>query len=144
VRAAAEELWANYARCLSATPACDTSNFADYYTGVSLTNRTAEIAEYNAEGLGFTNLEENRIRIVSVAFFHENSTAVVRVCAQDHSVQVQPGAGPDGSDVVVDDDRGSAIVDWEMVRGEDGRWRQTFGDTIELSVNAEPVCDISG
>jgi hypothetical protein len=31
-----------------------------------------------------------------------------------------------------------------MVRGDDGRWRQYFGDTIDGTVNAEPVCDIDG
>jgi len=143
VRAAAEALWANFITCLREGASCDPASFTDHYTGVALSNRTASIQQTNADGISLKNLDQYRIRIMSVTFFGETS-AVVRVCNQDHSIQYRAGASPDGSDLVVNDDRSSSILDWEMTKGEDGRWRQQFSDTIDRSVNAEPVCDIDG
>jgi len=142
VRATVEAKWEALLECLRTTPACDVSTVADYYTGVALPGRLETINGYNAEGTSFRNVDQYRIAILSVSFYDNNFTAVVRVCVDDRSVQVRAGANPDGSDVIVDDDRVSSILDWEMVKGEDARWRQAFGDTIEQSVNGEPVCVI--
>jgi hypothetical protein len=144
VRARVEAKWAALQACLSATPTCDVSTVADYYTGVALTERLASINDFNARGLTFRNVDRYRIRVLEVTFYEANTKAVVRVCVDDRMMQVQPNANSDGSDIILNDEEISSIIDWEMIREDDGQWRQYFGDTIDETINAEPVCDIDG
>jgi hypothetical protein len=142
VRAFVDEFWTAYLRCLAELPECDVTRLPDYYTGRALPNRISSIGRYSADGISFRNLENYRVKILGIEFFDSGNSAVVRVCINDQSIQYRPGGNPDGSDLVVDADRSSTLADWEMVKGQDGRWRQEFGDTIDRSVNTEPVCDL--
>lgn len=48
--------------------------------------------------------------------------SVVRACNIDSAILYEPGGGPDGSDVVVNDEVYAAVVDFTMVP-EDSRWQ---------------------
>ena len=57
------------------------------------------------------------------------NTAVIQVCEVDSWIVVEPGAGPDGSDAIVDPDVTSYRSNYVLSK-MDGRWRIRGGETL--------------
>jgi hypothetical protein len=123
VRAAIDLAQETFSACLVAMPSCDPATLAVARAGDLLERNTARINEWNAAGYTVRNRDQFRYVIEEVTVAPEQTTATALVCIADGSDLVQPGAGPGGADVVIDDSFTSGRALWDMRLDPDGRWR---------------------
>jgi hypothetical protein len=99
--------------------------------GELLQRNIALINAWNAEGFAIRERNKFRYVVESVDVAESSAkSATVAVCTADGSVRVRPGAAPDGSDVVVNDDFISGRTEWQFRLQDDGVWRAI--DTVAL------------
>ncbi len=107
----------------------DEEDFEDYDREVEL----ALFREYRDVVSQFRYVVESVVVDPSVA------AAVATVCTADGSRLVLPNAGPDGSDVVIDDEYTSGRSEWDMRLDADGAWRVYSSTPIGVAAT-EDVC----
>lgn len=123
IRAAIALAQQTFSDCLVAMPECDPSTLDVARAGPLLERNVARVQEWNAAGYTVRNRDEFRYVIETITPSADGLTASATVCIADGSDLVQPGAGPDGADVIVDDSFTSGRSAWEMRLDPDGRWR---------------------
>jgi hypothetical protein len=140
VRAAVADGYAAFSACLVAMPACDTSTLAAVRAGDLLQQNVDRIAEWNAAGYTVRDRDQFRFVIESVTLADAALTqATVVTCIADGSKLVQPAAGPNGVDVLVDGAYTSGRDEIEMRLDSDGVWRAYSGRPIGPT-EARDVC----
>jgi hypothetical protein len=123
VRAAIDLAQQTFSECLVAMPNCDPNTLAVARGGDLLSRNVGRIGEWNSAG--YTVIDRDRFRYVieSVKLNDDESQATAVVCIADGSKLVQPGAGPGGANVIVDDAYTSGRSSWDMRLDPDGQWR---------------------
>ena len=139
VRAAIDLAEQTYSACLVAMPACDPTSLAVARAGDLLTQNSERIEQWNALGYTVREREAFRYVIESVEVDTGGAQATVTVCIADGSKIVQPGAAPDGSDVIVDDEFVSGRSAWDVRLDSDGVWR-AYGTEPIGEAASEDVC----
>lgn len=116
-----------FSACLVAMPTCDTSTLAVARAGALLERNVARINEWQTAGYTVRDRDKFRSVIESVVVADDLRTATMVTCIADGSRLVRPGAGPGGSDIVIDDKFTSGRDRWDFALGADGTWRATDG-----------------
>ena len=137
VRAAIALAQQSFSDCLVAMPTCDPSTLAVARGGDLLARNVARINEWNAGGYTVRNREQFRFVVESVTVAGARATATV--CIADGSDLVEPGAAPDGGDLVIDDSFTSGRESWDMRVDSDGRWKAFDGTTVGPTESSD-VC----
>lgn len=88
-----------------------------------LTVNMNRIEEWNAAGYTVVDRDQFRYEIERVELSDDGRAAVVTVCFADGSKLVDPGAGPDGGDLIVDGTFMSGREAWDVRLDDDGVWR---------------------
>lgn len=104
-----------------------------------LSVNTSRIEEWQAAGYSVVDRDQFRYVIESVELDQSGREAFATVCFADGSKLVQPGAGPDGSDVVIDGEFGSGREAWTLRLEDDGAWRAVDAPLIG-EVQGTDVC----
>jgi hypothetical protein len=122
VRLRHDELRAEFRRCIAAPALCDptTMTAADSPVRAKLTQSVKELAEKNWI-IRRNESDPTVIRVDSVVFNSERTTATLKDCFWDTAIALQPNAGPNGEDIIVDDTKASFEDVVTMVLS-DGRW----------------------
>jgi hypothetical protein len=128
-----------FSACLVAMPSCDPSTLAVARAGDLLSQNTARINEWNADGYTVRDRDHFRYVVESVSLQPDLNRATATVCIADGSKLVKPGAGPGGADVVVDDAYTSGRAAWDMRVDSDGRWRAYAAPAVG-STEAKDIC----
>jgi hypothetical protein len=123
IRATLARSFDDYSACLVSMPNCDPTVLEATRTGELLAGNVARIEEWNAAGYTVIDRDLYRYVIESVEVDVAGDRATAIVCLADGSKLVQPGAGQDGSDLIVDDTFVSGRDAWRMELGDDGQWR---------------------
>lgn len=123
IRATLEKSFSDFSSCLTSMPNCDPTVLEATRAGDLLAGNVARINEWNDAGYTVIDRDQYRYVIESVEFGEDETTATATVCLTDGSKLVQPGAGPDGADVIIDDTFVSGRDAWEMRLDDDGKWR---------------------
>ena len=139
VRAAVDRSVAGFSACLVAMPGCDTASLAATRGDPLLAVNVARVGEWNAAGYTVVDRDQFRYVIEDVELSADGLQATVTVCVADGSKLVDPGAGPDGADLIVDGTYVSGREAWDMRLGEDGIWRVHDGPVIGAT-EATDVC----
>ena len=84
---------------------------------------SGRITEWNAAGYTVIDRDQFRYVIESVELADDLRRATVTVCFADGSKLVDPGAGPDGADLIVDGTFMSGREAWDVRLDDDGVWR---------------------
>ena len=113
--------------CISDVPTCDVdAALAASTTGESLEKRKETLETWRGNGwLALPPVDPAHVgdEIIEVEIYAEQTRARVRHCQIDGGVLVDPGAGSDGSDVIINDDVVSVLSDDTVILGQDGIWR---------------------
>lgn len=139
VRAAMVLAQQTFSDCLGAMPTCDPSTLAAARSGELLERNVARIEEWNQLGYAVRDRDQFRFVIEDVTIDASMTAATVTVCVADGSKLVQPGAAPDGSDVVIDDAYVSGRSTWDLRLDDDGTWR-AYGTSPIGESSTEDVC----
>ncbi|MBU3688424.1 MAG: hypothetical protein B7C54_11855 [Acidimicrobiales bacterium mtb01] len=123
VRAAIALAQQTFSDCLVAMPRCDPSTLDVARAGALLERNVARVSEWNGAGYTVRNRDQFRYVIEAVTLNPDGRTASATVCIADGSDLVNPGAGPGGADVIIDDSYTSGRSAWDMRLDPDGRWR---------------------
>lgn len=110
--------------------------------GPLLERNTDRINEWNAAGYTVRNRDQFRFVIEKVSLSASGVQAAVLVCIADGSDLVEPGAGPGGADVVIDDSYSSGRSSWDMRLDSDGVWRAYDGPPVGPTETSD-VCPAS-
>jgi hypothetical protein len=140
VRAAIDLAQETFSACLVAMPSCDPATLAVARAGELLERNTARINEWNAAGYTVRNRDQFRYVIEEVTLASGGARATALVCIADGSDLVQPGAGPGGADVIIDDSFTSGRASWDMRLDPDGRWRAYDAPAVGPTESRD-VCD---
>lgn len=139
VRAAVDRAVAGFSACLVAMPGCDAASLAATRGDPLLAVNVARVGEWNAAGYTVVDRDQFRYVIEDVELSADGLQATVTVCVADGSKLVDPGAGPDGADLIVDGTYVSGREAWDMRLGDDGIWRVHDGPVIGTT-EATDVC----
>jgi hypothetical protein len=122
VRQRHDELSADLGRCIAAPTSCDPTTFtsADSPLRTRLLESLKELAKKNWI-VRENDTDPTIDRIASVVFNDRRTAATLKVCSWDSSITLQPNAGPNGEDVIVDDSKSSFDNAVTMVIF-DGQW----------------------
>ena len=123
VRAAIDLAQSTYSACLVAMPSCDPSTLSVARAGDLLARNGARINEWNAAGYTVRNRDQFRYVVEEVTLAPSGTQATALVCIADGSDLVDPGAGPGGADVIIDDSFTSGRASWDVRLDPDGKWR---------------------
>jgi hypothetical protein len=141
VRNAIDKSFADSAACLEALPTCDPVTSGAARAGASLEGWTKLVTKYKAAGYVSRRRERNHHNIESVTIQGaDRATAVV--CNTDGSETVQPGAGLDGGDLIVDGQFVSRRDTYDMRLDPDGLWRLYDGKLIKSS-SGDDLCPVA-
>ena len=88
-------------------PNCDPATLEATRADPLLAVNVSRVIEWNGKGYTVIDLRQ----------------ATVTVCFADGSKLIDPGAGPDGADLIIDDAFVSGREAWDMRLGDDGIWR---------------------
>ena len=141
VRKAHADYWVAARQCIAAPASCDPVPFtaADSLLRARLLESTKALAE--KMWIVRRNESDPSAAVVeSVVFDDRRAVATLRECLWDSSVTLQPNAGPNGEDVIVDDSKSSYQNSVTMVLA-DGRWQMS--DRRQLSAS-EGVNECAG
>jgi hypothetical protein len=122
VRQAHQEYWVAARLCIGAPASCDPSPFTavDSPARARLVESTKALVEKN--WIGRRNESDPSVAVIdSIAFNKERTVATLQECLWDTGIAVQPGAGPNGEDIIVDDGKGSFDITVTMVLSN-GKW----------------------
>jgi hypothetical protein len=139
VRAAVDKAIADFTRCLLALPACDPAMLAATRSGAMLAVNTERIGEWNTAGYAVIDRDQFRYAIESIDLADDLRSATVTVCFADGSKLVDPGAGPDGADVIIDGTFTSGREAWDVRLDQDGVWR-TYDTSVAGALENTDVC----
>jgi len=103
---------------------------------------TARITEWNQAGYAVIDRDQFRYVIESVDVAEDLRQATVTVCFADGSKLVDPGAGPGGSDVIIDGAFTSGREAWDVRLNDDGVWR-AYDAPLIGTTEATDVCPAS-
>ena len=123
VRAAIDLAQQTFSDCLVAMPNCDPNTLAVARGGDLLSRNVGRVGEWNSAGYTVIDRDQFRYVIESVKLNDDESQATAVVCIADGSKLVQPGAGPGGANVIVDDAYTSGRSSWDLRLDPDGQWR---------------------
>ena len=104
---------------------CDRAGLANYMAGSSLTNKLLATDTLISKGWGVREGPggiDDRYKIESVT--STEGQAIVQYCQFDEGVTVDPGAGPGGADVIINDTVASRRIRTVFTR-PDGVWKVT-------------------
>lgn len=123
VRAAVDLAIADFSACLVAMPTCDPSTLAASRADPLLAVNVSRVTEWNGKGYTVIDRDQFRHVIESLELSDDLRRATVTVCFADGSKLIDPGAGPDGADLIIDGAFVSGREAWDMRLGDDGVWR---------------------
>lgn len=139
VRAAVDLAVADFSACLIAMPACDPSTLEATRENPLLAVNVSRVTEWNGEGYTVIDRDQFRHVIEGVELSADLRQATVTVCFADGSKLVDPGAAPDGTDLIIDGTFVSGREAWDMRLGDDGIWRAHDAPLIGTT-EATDVC----
>ena len=122
VRQAHADYWVAALRCIGAPGACDPTTFtaADSPLRAKLFESSKELTE--KKWIARQNESDPASAVVeSIVFNDKRTVATLKECEWDTGIAVQPNAGPNGEDIIVDDSKLSAENTVTAVIS-DGRW----------------------
>jgi hypothetical protein len=122
VRQRHDELRADFRRCIAAPASCDptTMTAADSPVRARLLESTKELVRKNWI-IRRNESDPTVIRVDSVVFNDQRTVATLKDCFWDTAIAIQPNAGPNGEDIIVDDTKAS-FEDLVTMVLSDGRW----------------------
>lgn len=123
VRAAIDASVAAFSDCLLKMPNCDVATLEATRRGDMLRINTERVTQWNAAGYTVRDRDTFRYVVEQVELNADLTQATVLVCIADGTKLVQPGAGPGGADVIVDDSYVSGRESWDVRLDADGIWR---------------------
>lgn len=123
VRAAIDASVAAFSDCLLKMPNCDVVTLEATRRGDMLRINTERVTQWNAAGYAVRDRDTFRYVVEQVELNADLTQATVLVCIADGTKLVQPGAGPGGADVIVDDSYVSGRESWDVRLDADGIWR---------------------
>lgn len=123
VRAAIDASVAAFSDCLLKMPNCDVATLEATRRGDMLRINTERVTQWNAAGYAVRDRDTFRYVVEQVELNADLTQATVLVCIADGTKLVQPGAGPGGADVIVDDSYVSGRESWDVRLDADGIWR---------------------
>ncbi len=123
VRAAIDASVAAFSDCLLKMPNCDVATLEATRRGDMLRINTERVAQWNAARYAVRDRDTFRYVVEQVELNADLTRATVLVCIADGTKLVQPGAGPGGADVIVDDSYVSGRESWDVRLDADGIWR---------------------
>jgi hypothetical protein len=100
---------------------------------------TDRVIEWNAAGYTVIDRDQFRYVIEGVEVADDLRRATVTVCVADGSKLVDPGAAPDGTDLIVDGTFTSGREAWDVRLDDDGVWR-AYGAPAVGPSEATDVC----
>jgi hypothetical protein len=119
-------------------PTCDPTVLNATQGGDLLAGNVQRIEEWNAAGYTVIDRDLFRYVIEAVEVQESGDRATAIVCIADGSKLVEPGAGADGGDRIVDDVFVSGRDSWQLQLDEDGQWRAfaapSVGETEESDI----------
>jgi len=139
IRATLATSFADFSDCLTSMPQCDPSILEATRAGSLLDANRARIEEWNSAGYTVIDRDQYRYVIESVELSDDGNTATATVCLADGSKLVLPGAGPQGADVIIDDQYVSGREAWELRLDADGQWRAYSAPVIGVTEESD-VC----
>ena len=139
IRAALATSFADFSDCLTSMPQCDPSILEATRAGALLDANRARIEEWNSAGYTVIDRDQYRYVIELVELSDDGNTATATVCLADGSKLVLPGAGPQGADVIIDDQFVSGREAWELRLDADGQWRAYSAPVIGVTEESD-VC----
>jgi hypothetical protein len=127
--------------CVQDPESCDEQQFEQTASGEALENLVARIRRLREEGLvvrvphgipepvfqDFEQLRPDEVRL--------------RVCEVDTGVMVEPGAGPGGADVIIDDAVVTDVFDEYVRLDSDGVWR-VFRAELVTRIEGDGGCGV--
>ena len=123
VRAAVDLAISDFSACLVAMPNCGPATLEATRADPVLAVNVGRVMEGNGEGYTVIDRDQFRHVIESVELSDDLRRATVTVCFADGSKLVDPGAGPDGADLIIDGAFVSGREAWDMRLADDGIWR---------------------
>lgn len=123
VRAAVDRAIGDFSACLASLPNCDPLTLAATRSNPLLAVNASRVTEWNASGYAVIDRDQFRYVIELVEVAGDGRQATATVCVADGSKLVDPGAAPDGTDVIVDGTFTSGREAWDMRLDDDGVWR---------------------
>jgi hypothetical protein len=133
VRQAHADYWVAARSCIASPASCDPVPFtaADSLLRARLIESTKELAE--KKWIVRRNESDPSIAVVeSVAFDDKRAVATLKECLWDSSTTLQPNAGPNGEDIIVDDTKSSYENTVTMVLDQ-GRWQMSDRRQMAIS-----------
>jgi hypothetical protein len=108
VRQVHRDYWAEAVRCTAAPASCDPVPFTavDSPLRARLFESTKALAEKNWI-VRQNALDPGLFVVESVVFNEKRTVATLKECLWDSAITVQPNAGPNGADIIVDDSKSS-------------------------------------
>jgi hypothetical protein len=131
VRQAHAQYWVEALPCIARPSVCDPASFtlADSLLRARLLESTKALAEKN--WIVRQNESDLGLFVVESVVLNESRTvATLKECLWDSAITLQPNAGPNGEDIIVDDSKSSFENTLTMVLTE-GRW--LMSDRREIS-----------
>ena len=122
VRQAHADYWVAALRCIGAPGSCDPTTFsaADSPLRSKLLESTKELVEKN--WIARKNESDPATAVFeSIVFNDKRTVATLKECEWDTGIAIQPNAGPNGEDIIVDDSKLSAENTVTAVLS-DGKW----------------------
>jgi hypothetical protein len=131
VRQAHADYWAEAVRCIAAPVSCDPVPFTapDSLLRARLLESTKALAEKKWI-VRQNELDPGLFVVKSVVFNEKRTVAMLQECLWDSAITLQPNAGPNGEDIVVDETKLSFEYTVTMVLSA-GRW--LMSDRREVS-----------
>ena len=122
VRKAHDEYFADVVRCIAAPGSCDPAPFTAVDSPIRATLAESIKALVEKKWIVRPNESDPGVAVVdSVAFNKERTVATLRECLWDSAITLQPNAGPNGEDIIVDDSKSSVESTVTMVLSA-GKW----------------------
>lgn len=139
IRAALAQSFDDFSACLVSMPTCDPTVLEATQGGDLLAGNVGRIEEWNAAGYTVIDRDQFRYVIEAVEVSEAGDRATALVCIADGSKLVEPGAGPDGGDRIVDDVYVSGRDSWQLQLDDDGRWRAFAAPSVAQTEESD-IC----
>lgn len=123
IRSTLDQTFNDFSECLTSMPECDPTVLETTRAGELLATNVARIEEWNAAGYTVIDRDQFRFVVEAVELDDDETTATATACIADGSKLINPGAGPEGADVIIDDTFVSGREAWEMRLDDDVQWR---------------------
>jgi hypothetical protein len=104
-------------------PKCDPASLSATRADPVLAVNVSRITEWNGKGYTVVDRDQFRHVIEKVELSADLRQATATVCFADGSKLVDPGAGPNGANLIIDGAFVSGREAWDMRLEQDGVWR---------------------